>query len=93
MPIEKPIMKRIVCLANSDKNSGRCIAGKELINGQLAGWIRAVSPHTDGEVLKRECRYEGGGLPHLLDIIEVPLLKKYPKFYQKENWLLCPNSR
>ena len=93
MPIEKPIVKRIVCLANSDKNGSRCIAGKELINGQLAGWIRPISTRTGGEVLERECRYKDGGFPRLLDIIDVPLHKEAPKFHQKENWFLYPNFR
>lgn len=92
MPIEKSEVKRIVCLANSDKKGGRCIAGKELINDQPAGWIRPVSIRPDEEVSEQECRYENGGCPQLLDIIYVPLLKKKPKPYQQENWLLDAGS-
>jgi hypothetical protein len=38
-----PLVKRIVCLANSRKMSGRCLAGRELINGLPGGWVRPVS--------------------------------------------------
>ena len=34
-----PTVKRIVCLANSRKLTGRCVAGKELLEGnRLGGW-------------------------------------------------------
>ena len=37
-------VKRIVCLANSRKRGGRCVAGKELLaDGRAGGWIRPVS--------------------------------------------------
>lgn len=91
MSIEKSVVKRIVCLANSNKNGGRCIAGK-VINEKSADWIRPVSTRTDGEVLEQECRYENGEFLQLLDIIDVTLIKKDSKFHQRENWLLCPNS-
>lgn len=92
MPTENPETKRIVCLANSDKNNGRCIAGKELINNQPAGWIRPVSARPSEEVSEQECRYVNGECPQLLDIIYVPLLEKKPKPYQQENWLLDTGS-
>lgn len=95
MSIEEPIVKTIVCLANSSRNSykddGRCIAGKA-INEESVNWIRPVGASSDEEVSKKERQYEGGGFPQLLDIIDVPLLEKKPKFHQKENWLLYPNS-
>ena len=92
MSTEKPIVKRIVCLANSDRWGNRCVAGK-VINKKSTDWIRPVSARTDGGILEQECQYENGGLPQLLDIIDVPLLKERPEFHQKENWLLDTNSR
>ena len=83
--------KRIVCLANSRKLSGRCIAGKELSNDAPGRWIRPVSAREGEEVSEYERQYEDGSDPRLLDIINVPLLKSKPKAYQKENWLLDPN--
>jgi len=46
--------KTIVCLANSRKEGGCCIVGKEIIDGQLTHhWIRPVSELETGELLKR----------------------------------------
>ena len=80
--------KKIVCLANSRKPGGRCIAGKEVKNGDFGNWIRPVSDRSSEEVSKRECQYENGNEPDLLDIIDIPILKHQPHEYQKENWLL-----
>lgn len=41
--------RRVVCLANSRRTGGRCIAGKELINGQFARWVRPVSGWENGD--------------------------------------------
>ena len=89
-----PTVKRIVCLANSRKRGGRCIAGKELLPGdRVGGWIRPVSARHDEEVSPQERCYPDGGDPQILDVIEVPLLNPLPKTYQRENWLLDPNQR
>lgn len=85
-------VKRIVCLANSRKLNGRCIAGKELIHNQPAGWIRPVSAREHEEVSEYERQYQDGSDPRVLDIIDVPLLDPRPKNYQQENWLLDPDS-
>ena len=84
-------IKRIVCLANSRKLSGRCIAGKEIQdNGQIGRWVRPVSARETEEVSEWERQYEDGSDPRLLDIIDVPLLNAKPKDFQQENWLLDP---
>ena len=85
--------KKIVCLANSKKCGGRCIAGKEVKSGEFGNWIRPVSDRSSEEVSKEEYQYEDGNEPDLLDIIDIPLLKHQPHNYQKENWLLVPNSK
>ena len=85
-------IKRIVCLANSRKFNGRCIAGKELLtDGRLGAWIRPVSERETGEVAPDECGYEDGSSPKVLDIIEAPVSEAQPESYQQENWLLAPN--
>jgi Dual OB-containing domain len=84
-------VKRLVCLANSRKLSGRCVAGKELIDNRPAGWIRPVSAREHEEVSEYERQYEDGSDPRLLDIMEVPLLVPRPKGCQRENWLLDPD--
>lgn len=84
--------KRIVCLANSRKLSGRCIAGKEILSGgRSGGWIRPVSDRENEEVSEYERQYEDGSDPRLLDVIDVPVLRPTPKNYQQENWLLHPD--
>ena len=84
--------KRIVCLANSRKMAGRCVAGKELLsNGNSGAWIRPVSDRDDEEVSAYERRYENGSDPQLLDVIDIPIITAKPKNHQKENWLLDPH--
>lgn len=83
--------KRIVCLANSRKLSGRCIAGIELINDVPGGWIRPVSGRAHEEVDLEEQRFEDGDIPHLLDVIDVPVVSPRPGLHQPENWLLNKN--
>jgi len=85
------ITKRMVCLANSRKLSGRCIAGKEFPGGANAAWIRPVSARPHEEVSEYERQYQDGSDPCVMDIIDVPLLDVRPKNYQVENWLLDPD--
>jgi hypothetical protein len=86
-----PTVKHIVCLANSRKLSGRCIAGKEVANGQPGRWVRPVGNREHEEVSEYERQYEDGSDPRVLDIIAIPLLDPRPKLYQQENWLLDPD--
>lgn len=80
---------RFVCLANSFKEGGRCLAGIELdadnnprfINGHPK-WIRPICNTPHGEVPTPIVSHI-----NILDIIEVKIKKKYPKTnnYQSEN--------
>lgn len=80
------MIKQIVCLANSRKINGRCIAGKEL--GDTGAWIRPVSARLHEEVSEHERQYEDGSDPRVLDVIEIPMLQPKPGKFQRENWLL-----
>lgn len=83
--------KLLVCLANSRKHNGRCIAGIEIIDRRPSGWVRPVSTRASAEVSEDERWYEDGSDPHVLDEIEIPLLEAAPDGYQIENWILDPD--
>jgi hypothetical protein len=75
----------IVCLANSRKLSGRCIAGK-IIDGPRAGeWVRPVSKRPGAEISELERRFKNGASPALQDVLRVPLMAKAEHPYQPEN--------
>jgi hypothetical protein len=84
--------KRIVCLANSRKLSGRCIAGKLLEPAVAGGWLRPVSARPSEEISEYERQYQDGSDPKVLDIIDVPLVQPRPKPPQHENWLIEPHE-
>ncbi len=87
-PAHKPFIKEIVCLANSRKYSGRCIAGKEILGDQVGKWIRPVSSSETGELSTRETAYNNGNRPELLDVIAIPLMMHVPHSYQTENFIV-----
>ena len=80
--------KRIVCLANSRKLAGRCIAGREWDGERAGDWIRPVSKREGQEVSEYERQYEDGSDPQVLDVIDVPVVKPVADGWQSENWLL-----
>ena len=86
--------KTIVCLANSRKAGGRCVAGFNLLNGSRQGdWIRPISDRLKGELSRREQAYDDNNEPALLDVIDIPLKAAKPSAYQRENWVIEPGIR
>jgi len=80
--------KIIVCLANSRKYSGRCVAGKEVTASGYGGWVRPVSARPSAELSEEERRYPNGDDPRVLDVISVPLMAAAPILYQTENHVI-----
>lgn len=76
---------KFICLANSRKLRGRCIAGLRLDGG---GWIRPVSDSPDGTLYQQHYQLQYGSAPKLLDLIEVDFVKARPEKHQPENYLI-----
>ena len=81
---------RAICLANSRKIAGRCIAGREWTTTGAGRWVRPVSARQHQEVSEYERQYQDGSDPRVLDIVDIPVLEPIPQGYQSENWLLDP---
>jgi hypothetical protein len=79
------IIETIVCLANSRKLSGRCIAGKRTRDNS---WFRPISNRAGHEINEEERRYSDGETAQLLDVIEIPCIEKRPHGHQSENVLI-----
>lgn len=84
------VTKRVVCLANSRKGGGRCVAGTE--RDEPHTWIRPVSARPGEAVSFDERKYANGTEPQLMDIIDIPLIRACPAGHQPENWLLDPEA-
>jgi hypothetical protein len=85
-------IRRMVCLANSRKVSGRCIAGKEILADAYGAWMRPVSARPSGEISEEERRYEDGTSAQVLDIIDIPAESSVASGHQIENCLIDPHD-
>jgi hypothetical protein len=74
-----------VCLANSYKLKGRCVAGLTITRGR---WIRLVSARPFGVIDTADFKMATGIEPRVLDVIRVRVLKGEPQRHQPENWLV-----
>lgn len=73
----------ILCLANSRKHGGKCIAG---LRTDGKGWIRPVKQ--DEPLSRRDCILEDGSEVEVLDVIKIDLIGPQPEIHQPENWLI-----
>jgi len=76
-----------VCLANSRKHNGRCLAGKALFNGTYSKWIRPVTEHPSEELQSHEHCLQSGEDSSILDLLEIQLLQ--PKGKQHQGLLIA----
>jgi len=75
---------KIICLANSYKHNGRCIAGID----ETGRWVRPVSWNKK-RAIDKENRIIDGVEPKVLDVLEIPLHAHGPfEGCQPENKLL-----
>jgi hypothetical protein len=75
----------IICLANSRKLSGRCIAG---LRTDGKGWIRPVSETSDGTLFLTKYTLKDGSEARVLDVVRIEFTKPRPEIYQPENWVI-----
>lgn len=85
---KKGYTKTIICLANSRRLSGWCIAGKEVTKNGFGSWLRPVSERETEEISLAECKFENGEYPRVRDIITIPFLEPKPSGFQTENHLI-----
>ena len=81
-----------MCLANSRKLSGRCVAGIQT-GGQ--GWIRVVSRSSSGTLSRSHYTLANGRQVALfdvveadVDVVEADVAEARPEPHQPENWVL-----
>ena len=76
----------LICLANSYKMGGRCLAGLRA-DGQ--GWVRPVAPDAlHGQLYWRHFKLSDGTEPGPLDVVGVDLAEACPSPGQPENWTI-----
>jgi putative nucleic acid modification protein with dual OB domain len=76
----------LICLANSNKMGGRCIAG---LRTDGNGGVRPIASDTDhGQLYFRHFKLDDGTEPKVLDVIRVDLARPAPAPGQPENWIL-----
>ena len=75
----------IICLANSRKLLGRCIAG---LRTDGKGWIRPVSESQDGTLFLSDYTLKDGSEARVLDVVSIEFTKPRPDIYQPENWVI-----
>ena len=75
----------ILCLANSRKLGGRCVAGVRLDTRE---WVRPVSSHPQGTLYAADYALDAGRDIDLLDVARIPIGQPAPQPTQPENVLL-----
>lgn len=79
----------LICLANSRKYGGRCVAG---LRTDGCGWVRLVSAEPKGVLRTGHYRLPTGRHAAVLDRVRVPVEAARPEAHQPENWLVAPGS-
>jgi hypothetical protein len=78
----------LICLANSKKWGGWCVAGLRADGG---GWMRPVNARADhGQLERSETALPDGTFPKPLDLLRIQLREAKPAPTQPENWTISP---
>lgn len=80
-----PERRELVCLANSRKRSGRCVAG---FDREAGAWIRPITDTEDGTVPTSRTILDNSQELQVLDLFEVELERARPDEIQPENHVL-----
>lgn len=90
MTDEPKCTKTILCLANSRRPGGRCVAGKEFTSGNAGAWVRPVNPGNGDAISEADLQYKNGELADVLDIVSIPMIGARPHGHQNENEQIDP---
>lgn len=77
----------IVCLANSRKRHGRCVAGLRL-DGK--GWLRPIGSNAEGVLYPHHYMLPNDTEPQLGDVLRVHCSRPKPQPHHPEDWILLP---
>ena len=83
--------KVLFCLANSPKNSGRCIAGIEKTGDTAGSWIRPIGSRPGRGISEEEMRYENGEMVRVGHIVSIEMQKPQPDGCHVEDYLIDDN--
>ena len=78
----------MVCLADSRKIGGHCIAGKVVEGKNKGRWVRPIANREECALTDRDISYKNGEMPNLLDIITIQLKGFVPKNHHQENCII-----
>jgi hypothetical protein len=89
--VQKPnYRKTILCLANSRRPRGTCVAGKEFVDGKIGEWVRPVNSQNENAISPADRRYENGDAADVLDVVSIPMIGPLPQGHQTENHQIDP---
>ena len=75
----------LICLANSRKHGGRCVAG---LRTDGSGWLRPVGRMPDGTLYPTDYTLDDYTEAGPLDVIRVGVTAPRPECHQPENWVI-----
>jgi hypothetical protein len=85
MPDEPAYDKTILCLANSRRPGGRCVAGKEFEKNATGVWVRPVNIQNHSAISEVDLQYDDGKSADILDIVTIPMSKRAAHDHHQED--------